>query len=295
MTISLRDRRVQLRVSQAALAERLGVSQQTIARWETSGQVPAKYLKDLAVCLGARVEDFLPKVAGAPEAAQIDGKEVENEDHDLPFGDVCIQFTGEESPRYYPVTVGTMSRIQQALGDVGVGFFKSAPWFRFEALNNKWVAVNTAQVERVSFTNDNVEAMTSYEHDEVYRAARELCDGLPTAEALEAEDYPYSKQMVADVSKLLTRWGEDSRYEVDGVVCEFTSGFRLKNELNDDVASTLAYMFEAVDVDQLMPSSFLCLSFHEDGTYENVRLGSVRLIEASLQAFSEAAQRSSGE
>ncbi|RYZ14460.1 MAG: XRE family transcriptional regulator, partial [Myxococcaceae bacterium] len=52
MTNFLRDRRMRGRISQAELAKELGVSQQTIARWEITGQIPAKHLKDLAVTLG---------------------------------------------------------------------------------------------------------------------------------------------------------------------------------------------------------------------------------------------------
>lgn len=292
MSNFLRERRLQFRVSQAQLADQVGVSQQTIARWETSGQIPAKYLKDLAVSMGARVEDFLPK-ADPSTAPQPPGKEAQkDEDDSLPFGDVCIRFAGapESGARYYPITHGTMQRIQEELGDAGCGFVKSAPWFQFEALNNKWVAINAAHVERVTFVDDNVEAMTSYEHDEVYKAARELWDQMPSAEKLSAENYPYSAKLVGQVANLIRPGEDETLLDLEGVKCEFTSGSCVRHILSKDAAGSLEFLFDAVDPQDILPNTYLSLSFPDEGRFENLRLGSLRMIEASLQALNEAAE-----
>lgn len=288
----LRERRLLLGVLQSELAEQMGVSQQTIARWETTGQIPAKYLKDLAVSMGAQVEYFLPQ-DGTSEMTQRLGKGTSMEENEsLPFGDVCIHFVGapESDARYYPVTHGTMQRIEQELGDAGCGFVKSAPWFQFEALNNKWVAINSAQVERVTFIDDNVEAMTSYEHEEVYKAARQLWDRMPSAKEVSAEDYPYSKKLVEKVAKLMKPGEHESLLELEGVTCEFTSGACVRHILSKDAAGSLVFLFDAVEPHDILPGTYLSLSFPDQGRFENLRLGSLRMIEAPLQALNEATQ-----
>lgn len=287
----LRDRRVRGRISQAELAKELGVSQQTVARWETSGQIPAKYLKDLAVTLGARVKDFLPGAAPATDVPDVakDGAATEAAD-DFPFGDIFISYLGEAKPRRYPVTGSTMDQIQEALGDVGCGADKSEPWVRFETLNNKWVAINTSHIERLAFVDDNVEEMTPAVHVEVYKAARDLHAQMPDEAEAGAHDFRYSKKMLADVDGLLESLGEHAIFELGGVTCEYTSGFVTRSLLSHDSAMALDYAFNAGDPSDLRPESFLTLHDPDNGTTEHVRLGALRSIEVSLLAFNEATE-----
>src|SRR5438128_7000548 len=51
-------------LTQVDLAERLDVSQQTVARWER-GTIPAKYLRDLALILHCRVDELVKGIAPA--------------------------------------------------------------------------------------------------------------------------------------------------------------------------------------------------------------------------------------
>lgn len=299
MTSLLRQRRTAMRLSQGVLAESLGVSQQTVARWETSGQVPAKYIKDLAVLLGARADDFLPRGEESPGRkpavgpAQNQNTGDQNDDSRLPFGDIQIHFNDRTGPCVYsyPITWGTLNYIQEQLGDVGQGFIRNAPWIQFEALNDKWVAVNTQALERVTFVDDNDEAMTSFEHEEVYKTARKLWGQMPTEEEIGQEDFPYSKKLVESAKEFTAGFTDEAWTELEGVTVELMSGSRLSGLMNSEVALSLEAVFASPMEEDLEPHRFLQLTFRDRGVFEHVRLGAVRRIEASLLAFNEACER----
>lgn len=301
MTSFLRLRRTSLQMSQGDLADKVGVSQQTIARWETSGQVPAKYIKDLAVIMGARAEDFLPRGAegptrhstAGPVEKQPSGDENVDDEAALPFGDVHLHFSGHTGPCVYryPITWATLNIIQEQLGDVGLGFARTAPWIRFETLNNKWVAVNTQALDRVTFVDDQVEEMTNFAHEEVYKAARELWPHMPTDEEMVQEDFPFSEKLVEATRDLIADFSEEAWLELEGLTVDLTSGERLSGLLNSEIAFSLEGVFESRMDEDLEPHRFLQLSFRDAGSFEHVRLGAVRRIEASLLAFNEECER----
>lgn len=282
MASFLRDRRVSLRISQMELAEKLGVSQQTVARWETSGSIPAKYIKDLAVSLGARAQDFLPGAVPAATEATTRRPGVWTED-----GDVVVQLAGEEAPRHFPVSGGTLGKISEALGDGGCGFYKADPWLQFESLDNKWVVINTAQIERLSMVDDNLESGTSYEHEEVYRAARTLCRNMPTQEAMRAEGFPYSEALMEKARKVVELNGDDAAIVLDGLTCTFISGAVVREPMTTKTAESLEYLFDQTDRADIEPNTFFNLT-QEEGKLIKVRLSSVRVIVASLISLNDA-------
>lgn len=300
MTSVLRQRRTALKLSQGNLADVLGVSQQTVARWENSGQIPAKYIKDLAVAMGARAEDFLPRIeesptrraATAPEQEGRSSEGDESEEAAEAFGDVRLHFSDRTGPRVvsYPVTWGTLNHIQEQLGDVGVGFVRAAPWIQFETLNNKWVAVNSQALDRATFVNDDVQEMTFHAHAEVYKAARALWHCMPTDDEMESDGFAYSRRLVGEVERLIGRFSREAWVELEGVAVDLTSGEQFAGTLNPEVALSLDTMFASRMDDDLIPNRFLQLTFRDTGTFEHVRLGAVSLIEAALQAFEEACQ-----
>lgn len=158
-------------------------------------------------------------------------------------------------------------------------------------MNMKWVAVNTAQVERLEFVDDNVEAMTTNFHEEVYMAARVLRDQLNVETRLLEADFPYSERMVADVAGLLEEMGENSFYELEGMTCEYASGNVTRKRLSDHAAMSLDYAFCGADSSDLAPTSYLTLYDPDLGKHQHLRLGALRYIEASLLALNEAVER----
>jgi transcriptional regulator with XRE-family HTH domain len=302
MTSFLRHRRTALRMSQGQLADLVKVSQQTIARWETSGQIPAKYIKDLAIVMGARSDDFLPRGSESParlhtsqDDLQSGAPEGASEEDEGEFGDVHFHFSGVGGLRRtsFPVTWGSLNRIQSQLGDVGIGADGTVPWVQFETLNNKWVAVNTREVERVTFLDDNVEEMSFHENVEVYRAARELWANMPSPERVLDEDFAFTPQLVERVKRLIEHLGRGVHDELDGVTLHFVSGERLCRKISPDAAYSLDNLFTNRSEADLEGHRYLQLAFRDHGAFEHVRLGGLRCIEASLLAFEEACQSDS--
>ena len=62
--IQIRDKRIAKQLTQAQLAERIGVSQPCVAQWETGKTVPeTTLLPRLAFCLDCSIDDlFSPEV-----------------------------------------------------------------------------------------------------------------------------------------------------------------------------------------------------------------------------------------
>lgn len=293
----LRQRRTALRLSQVQLSEMVGVSQQTVARWETSGQIPAKHLKDLALVLKAPPQAFLP---GTPDAARRSrlpaSKSLQYylgedcDDAQLTFGDVRLRLKEDtfEEPRAYPISRAALLNLQAQLGAIGEFSTAPMPWLQFETLNNKWVAVNAEALEEVVFVDDDVEEMTSFEDPETYKAATELYDCLPSEKHLEEPDSPYSRPLVEQVAEFLKSIGDVDACaaELKGLRIEFTSGRRHQGRLNKAMADALQAAF---DGEALRPDQFLLLSDPDRGTQRHVRLGALRLIEIPLAALDEMA------
>lgn len=62
MVNNIRQLRTEKGYSQAALAEKIGVSQQAVTQWETGDAMPrADKLPELARLLGCKVDDLLSK------------------------------------------------------------------------------------------------------------------------------------------------------------------------------------------------------------------------------------------
>ena len=83
-SMNLKKFRTEMRLTQQAVAERLGVSQQTIARWETNGaDIPTKHLKDLAVLIGCSIGDLLDKSRQTLRS---------EDDAGVPYGTLLLRF-----------------------------------------------------------------------------------------------------------------------------------------------------------------------------------------------------------
>jgi len=268
------------------------VSQQTIARWERGGQIPAKYLKDLAVLLGARVEDFI----GSVVETAMPMKAVSDDDSDIPFGGVNFRFIGDgpDSARSYPVTEGEWKRLLHQLGaDDDFGSARASSWIKLETLDNRWVIVNAKELVDVTITDDDVEAMPSYFHPEVYNAAREfIMRKWPTDADLAAEDYPYSTGLMEKVNEVLAKYGGPQADEAfQAFKClswELTSGEKVARFGSREIIDNLHSLFN-LDYGKLELDRFLMLPGKDDARSctTHVRLGALRCIEVPLLLLEE--------
>lgn len=58
MKVSLKAARVNAKISQADAAERLGVSQSTLIRWENDGAVPIQAIMKMCDLYACSIDDF---------------------------------------------------------------------------------------------------------------------------------------------------------------------------------------------------------------------------------------------
>lgn len=86
----------------------------------------------------------------------------------------------ERTPHVYPITNGERVRLLLQLQDAGLEPLSST-WVNFQTLDKRWVFCNSQFLHSLEFLGDDVEAAPSYEHDEVYKAARDLAPPWDTS------------------------------------------------------------------------------------------------------------------
>ena len=300
MGVGLKQYRSQFRITQQVLAEKIGVSQQTVARWESgTSHIPSKYLKDLAVLFGGQVADFVEGAAGVGEkvVAIRPSATASSDEDDLAWGGAMLRFCvvkpgDDESAAYsYPITGGEYNRLFEALHCLGdAGDESDGLWIEFKTLDNRWVIVNTAHLSGVTMLSDAVEMMPTYEHDEVYKAARKILMGdLPNSDSTADDDYPYSENLMQSARDFIEEVGNvDSAFtRIDGIAYETATGVRYGCAADDDALGALHDTFELCS-DHAAPNRFVDIG-PEGQRHKStfVRLGSLRLIEVSLLRLSD--------
>ena len=320
--------RTGLGLPQRWLAEQVGVSQQTIARWEGGGEVPTKYLRDLAVALDCSIVDL---VGGEPQSfvAQVLAKragrfEGELDRSDQRFGTLRLRFlpstrellnpvpeTEDQWPkrfeREYAISDGERRRVGQRLDDRGEHF---PSWFTFESLDNRLVFVNRAQLESLEMVHDDIEATPPWQHEEVFRALgdpllQEIVEGREPVETLDAEDAPYSRAMVQRCLDLAADFPgglEELLNRVNYVFAETIDGRQpeLFADPDDETLSELSLL--EIELDGIWTKNSQSVddwlvelgseAWHRSSLY---RLGSLRVIEAPLQKYRESQERHFGD
>jgi transcriptional regulator with XRE-family HTH domain len=293
--VDLKKARNELRLTQQVIAEHIGVSQQTIARWESGkSEIPAKYLKDLAILFGCSVSDLLDKGR----------KTLRSGNHsDLPFGTLHIRFQQliAQTPRqssddeaivevskrdhYFPITDGERDRLVALLDRGGVSSERIG-WFSFTSLDNRLVFVNAREIERIAMISDDVEAMPPYEHIEVYKLAREMAfDNEPSDEELNEESSSYSKSLAWSAKCVVDRLGENATLWLGGVVVDSVHGEREFFYLDDETFVDL----QGLELEGEYAGDETFLNLYAEGYHRStfVRLGSLRSIEVPWDRFSD--------
>jgi transcriptional regulator with XRE-family HTH domain len=301
----LKQAREQYQLTQQDLAEKLGVSQQTIARWERKGgEVPTKYLKDLAVFLGCRVDALLDRPFSTTIAEKRREKEQEEEQaKDLPYGTLRLVFGPSTRPsdesewngpplhgqvtHEYPISERTRSLVYGQMGN------RNVPWVVFKSLDDRTVLVNTRQLLSLEMIGDDVEATPPFHHEEVYKAVAELVhsDFLETGEMpsdVGGDSGKYSRKLLKQCWELIQEWnGSEGTFEhLHGVVIETVEGHRttlvnseplLFSELEGLLDELVLSANSASSMDEWMVD--LYSEGYDRATF--VRLGALRLVEVS--------------
>ena len=296
--MNLKPLRARIGLTQKDLADRLGTTQQTIARWESgTNPIPTKHLKDLAVLLGCSVSSLLSvDNTGLFKRADSAGA-TGHEDDDLPYGSVRLTFDDathktvdsnshdKPSLHSWPISETARSRLIAQLHERSGfgGEDGSKGWLNFETMDDRFVLVNPACLESIELASDDEEAAPPREHAEVYSAINLVLAGrVPPAEQLDAETSSVSRQLIDRAKDVIEQWGgmDHARVRMTELVIEKASGKRSSLSIDDDNATDI--LFGLLTDDRTCADhrfGNLTSQGYETATY--FRYGSLRLIELS--------------
>lgn len=244
----LRRARKAHKLTQAQLAEQVGVNQATLARWETGkAEIPAEKASLLSSILGvpisaaaARSALFSPK-SPAPD----DGREAEDAHY---FGEVAVHFRSGGRPLMVSIDEAARSRIYAQF------YERSMSTLAFETLDNRTVYVRKSAISDLHFSGDAVGAFGP-EHARYGKAVRGIAstDDHKFADP-EADDHddPVDAFAGRPLGFSSEFWRALSNHPVDGTPADIRDA--VESALDSDDARTYEllanYMFWQVEKSQ---------------------------------------------
>jgi DNA-binding XRE family transcriptional regulator len=325
--LTLKERRTRIGYTQQQVAQMLGVSQQTVARWEGGGDIPSKYLKDLAVILVCRVSDLVGESAegrGGSSTLRLMNRLGENpvdeDDDQVLYGTARVAFmprldgpvvpqrpaepqdneyeyVPDPNVHEYPISEREMKRLFSRFQNED----ERSTWFTFETLDNRLVLVNRSELEAFEMIGDDVTQAPPAEHEEVYAALsdwdmRELIESgvLPNDDDASAK---YSRKFVEACAAVVEEWGgmDATRDRVSGITIETVRGRRenLFSDPEEEAYQSLNSLAFSIDLGwdkENAPVSEQLIQLGTEGYYRSsyYRLGALRLIEAPLYVYTQA-------
>lgn len=266
----LKELRTRYGFKQKDIADKLGTTQQTIARWET-GQtaIPAAQLKDLALLLDCSVDELLGMEPRAEERPRAPFATAE---HGVPFGAARFSFGFGE--RFYPIDENIKAALlKRTIGNAGSN---KNSWFVFSALNNKLVLLNPETVRQYVIISDDVDEMPIFYHPEVYRA-------------LESGETDLGSELAQQIERLRVDLGpSEAELSVSSIEIVYRDGTVDRTFLNSEVADGV---FNIVwDADDVPKNSFAVLEAEGSELRKLVNLDHVAAVEVPLERYSRLLQ-----
>lgn len=192
--IKINQLRSRMGLTQKELAEHLGTTQQTIARWETGKtQLNVHQAKDLCVVLQCSIEELLGWEIGPEEWRDTPFAVA---DAGIPYGSLLIETAVDN--RTYPIDENAHDSLHMQLQDLD-SFRRQdrkKPWIHSWTLDNKILLLNPFFIRKIELISDDVEAMPPFQHPEVYRALDDWGVSEVTGKVLEA-----SKRLIAELGE----------------------------------------------------------------------------------------------
>lgn len=148
---SIKRYRTAMQLTQKQLAEMVGTTQQSVAKWEKGSSEPSiQYLKDLALIFGTSIENLTNDQTSSINTNQYLTHRQESGSF---WGHVGVKRFGEAYSTWYPITHSEANRISNQLTFVAV----ENSWVNFETLNNRFVALNTSHIKHIALLDDNAD------------------------------------------------------------------------------------------------------------------------------------------
>ncbi|WP_294608290.1 helix-turn-helix transcriptional regulator [uncultured Roseovarius sp.] len=165
--MKLKEFRSRIGLTQKQLAEQMNTTQQTVARWETGKTIlNVDQIRDLCVVLECTADELLGWETGAEGLMSSPFSSVGSEGA---YGTLHIKTTC--GTREYPIGLNarkTLLSQAEATGPINAN--NSSDWLSTWSLNNRLLLINPSYLRGFQLISDDVEAMPSFEHPEVYRA-----------------------------------------------------------------------------------------------------------------------------
>lgn len=141
-------------LTQSELAERIGTTQQTIARWENGKAEPSlAALRDLAICLWTSVDQLLGRKPITPHQNTGSLTWIWGEKSGY-WGNIGIHLPSRAHSIWYPISISTVEQVFAELQSV-----ESDTWISFQTLNNRMVIVRPSQALALTFLDEAEDAV----------------------------------------------------------------------------------------------------------------------------------------
>ena len=167
-------------LTQAAVAGALGVSQQTVARWESGRTPPSRYLRELGELLELPVAELFDPPAGKDRAGL--SRLGFSQAGAVPFGTVRLDLMPQPEEEWlsaseraearawtayeYPVSEQTRESLAAQLARRVPG----VSWLWFASLDNRIVLANLQLLEAVALISNRIEDMPAHQPAQIYEA-----------------------------------------------------------------------------------------------------------------------------
>ncbi|MDJ0621043.1 MAG: helix-turn-helix transcriptional regulator [Calothrix sp. MO_192.B10] len=184
------------KLTQAALADKLGTTQQTIQRWETNKtSIPSKALKELAIVFDCSVDELLgiAEYSRTRYSTWFLTKSEKKGRRKLVgyYGGVYLTLQGVPKIQNYPIDDIAAKTIKNSFPVLENGSL-GLPWMCFETMDNRILFVNLKAVKVAEVYTDDYECAPAFEHPEVYRFLTEwnideIENGITASEIAEQE------------------------------------------------------------------------------------------------------------
>lgn len=148
--LRLKELRAKFNMTQKDLADRLEMSQQAIAKWESGIAEPTvKNLRELAIIFGISVDDILgnSKIVKTTHFCDYGPKKNEDIEIDGYWGNLGLKIKGHKKSRWYPIT-------QKTYEDMYMAIQNESKWIYAETLNNKKLLINKHNIKKISLVDD---------------------------------------------------------------------------------------------------------------------------------------------
>lgn len=269
--MQLREMRKRQQMTQAELAQQMGTTQQTIARWESGKtELTVSQLGDLAVVLGCGIPDLLgrnkteSKHRGSPFAVSETG---------TPYGTLRVTFGKIEYA--YPIDEVARNEAMQAMNLLSFINNSSAQrrWMTLRTMDNYILFINPEHLSEVDIVSDDVAMMPRFAPVEFYAALSDPEEPVLSNEFRELFEELYPEQEIDKV-----------RDQLDSLeVVLASTGEVFASSLTEETAVELEG-FE-MHSNSIPRDTFLMV--HEDSDYmaKFVNLSSVALIKVPAERY----------